>query len=68
VQNLLTVGETADVLRLSRGSVYRLVERGDLAAVRLGSGRRPRLRIDPADVDRFLTRTGAPPENERTIP
>lgn len=46
----LTVAEVAGQLRVSNMTVYRLVQSGDLAAVRVG--RSYRIRED--DVDRFL--------------
>ena len=52
---LLTVNELRGVLKISRGTVYKLVNRGELPAVRVGE----RLRFRPADVDRYLER-GSP--------
>jgi len=46
----LTVAEVAAQLRVSNMTVYRLVQSGELAAVRVG--RSYRIRED--DVDRFL--------------
>ena len=37
---LLTVSEAADFLRLSRSNLYALMERGELAFVKLGRSRR----------------------------
>ena len=48
---LLTVNEVADLLRVSRMTVYRLIKEGDLAALRVG--RSYRLRED--DVDEYLS-------------
>ncbi len=46
----LTVAEVAEVMRLSRMTVYRFVQRGDLPAVRVGRSYRV-----PADaLERFL--------------
>jgi excisionase family DNA binding protein len=47
---LLTVNEVADLLRVSRMTVYRLIKEGQLAALRVG--RNYRLRED--DVDEYL--------------
>jgi excisionase family DNA binding protein len=47
---LLTVNEVADLLRVSRMTVYRLIKEGQLAAIRVG--RNYRLRED--DVDEYL--------------
>ncbi len=41
---LWTVRETAQALRLSERSVFRMLARGDLAAVRIGTA----LRVQPA--------------------
>jgi excisionase family DNA binding protein len=49
---LLTVNELARLFRVSRGSVYRLVNSGDLRAVRVGE----RLRFRSADIDAYLER------------
>ena len=48
---LLTVGEVAEMLRVSNMTVYRLVKAGDLRALRVGKSYR--LRED--DVDAFLS-------------
>jgi len=48
---LLTVNEVADLLRVSRMTVYRLIKEGDIAALRVG--RSYRLRED--DVDDYLS-------------
>ena len=42
---LLTVDETAEALRVSRATVYRLIDAGRLSAVRIGAGRRAHIRI-----------------------
>jgi excisionase family DNA binding protein len=48
---LLTVNEVADLLRVSRMTVYRLIKEGQMGALRVG--RSYRLRED--DVDDYLT-------------
>jgi excisionase family DNA binding protein len=48
---LLTVNEVADLLRVSRMTVYRLIKEGEIAALRVG--RSYRLRED--DVDDYLS-------------
>jgi excisionase family DNA binding protein len=48
---LLTVNEVADLLRVSRMTVYRLIKEGQVAALRVG--RSYRLRED--DVDHYLS-------------
>jgi excisionase family DNA binding protein len=47
----LTVAEVADLLRVSNMTVYRLIQQGELPAVRVG--RSYRLRSE--DVDAFLS-------------
>lgn len=47
---LLTIDETARLMRLSRSSVYRLVLSGQLHSLKLGNLRR----IRPEAIDRFL--------------
>lgn len=44
--SLLTTGEAADLLHVHPRTVQRLVERGELSAVRLGAA----VRFDPSDV------------------
>ena len=54
----LTVAEVAEVMRLSRMTVYRFVQRGDLPAVRVGRSYRV-----PADaLERFLAEHAVPHE------
>lgn len=46
----LTVGEVAKTLRVSNMTVYRLIESGELPAVRIGKS----FRLREDDVDRYL--------------
>lgn len=46
----VTVGEVAELLRVSNMTVYRLVQAGELPAVRVGRS----YRIREEDVDRYL--------------
>jgi excisionase family DNA binding protein len=46
----LTVGEVAAVLRVSTMTVYRLINAGQLSAVRIGRS----FRLRQEDLDRFL--------------
>ena len=46
----VTVTEVADVMRVSKMTVYRLIKQGDLPAVRIGRG----YRIREEDVHRYL--------------
>jgi excisionase family DNA binding protein len=47
---LLTAAEVADQLRVSTMTVYRLIRRGDLPAVRVGRN----YRVRSSALDRFL--------------
>lgn len=46
----MTVSEVAQVLRVSKMTVYRLIRQGDVPAVRIGRG----FRIREDDVHRYL--------------
>ena len=52
--DLFSVSELGRHLGVSRWTVYRLVNKGELRAVRVGE----RLRFRPADVDAYLDRSG----------
>ena len=47
---LLTIPEVATALRISRSSVYRLFEGGELRWVRVGSTRR----VSSVEINRFI--------------
>jgi excisionase family DNA binding protein len=47
---LLTVSEAAAALRISRSSLYRLFEAGELAWVQIGASRR----VTSAEIHRFI--------------
>ena len=49
-ERLLTAGEVADTLRVSTMTIYRLIRRGELPAVRVGRN----YRVRAADLDRYL--------------
>ena len=51
---LLKPNEAAEALQVSRATVYRMVDRRELAGVRIGLGPRPRLRISAAELERFI--------------
>ncbi|HVA42454.1 MAG TPA: helix-turn-helix domain-containing protein [Acidimicrobiales bacterium] len=48
--SFLTVGEVARNLRVSNMTVYRLINSGELAAVRIGRS----FRLREEDIDRYL--------------
>ena len=52
LQRLLTIGDVAHVLGISRGSVYGLIRAGELVPIRVGE----RARFEPADVREYLER------------
>jgi excisionase family DNA binding protein len=55
---LLTAGEAAKVLRLSKRSIYRRVASGEIEAVRLGGAPNSPLRLRPEHLASFIeTRT-----------
>ena len=52
IEPLLTVGDVGDVLRVSRATVYRLKDRGDLHPITIGGSTRFR----PDDVRELIDR------------
>jgi excisionase family DNA binding protein len=48
---LLTVGEVCDAMRVSNMTVYRLIKSGDLPAIRLGKA----YRVLESEVERYLS-------------
>jgi excisionase family DNA binding protein len=60
---LLTIREACDRLKLSRASLYRLIQSGRLPSVRIGRSRR----VVSEDLDRFIAtlRSGSPVEGGR---
>ena len=59
---LLTVPETARLLRISRNLAYELVARGELPAVRLGRV----IRIPRSELDDWLGRAAAESSNRNS--
>jgi excisionase family DNA binding protein len=55
VPQMLSLKHTAEALDVSTKTVRRLLERGDLTAIRVGG----RLRIDAADIRGYLERQAA---------
>jgi putative molybdopterin biosynthesis protein len=49
---LLRPADAAERLAVSRKTVYRLIDRGELRAIHVGRV----VRIDPDDLDRYLNR------------
>jgi excisionase family DNA binding protein len=54
IHRLLTVAEAGAELRIGRNGVTAMIRRGELAAVRLGSGPRAPFRIPAHEVRRIL--------------
>ncbi|MFN0154675.1 MAG: helix-turn-helix domain-containing protein [Gaiella sp.] len=52
LEPLLSVNDTAALLRTTRSTVYELIRSGDLRPVRVGR----RLRFRPADIETYLSR------------
>ena len=52
MNKLLTVGEAATELRISRSQVYELLKRGELRALSIGKSRR----ITPSELDQFIAK------------
>jgi excisionase family DNA binding protein len=48
--SLLSVAEAASIMRVSRATAYRLIDAGDLPAVKVGS----QLRVDRAELDQYV--------------
>jgi excisionase family DNA binding protein len=53
---MMTVDEVAELLRVSKLTVYRMIDRGDLEAVKLPIGRRGGYRISKTSLDRIFGR------------
>ncbi len=53
-QHLLTVPEVAKRLRLSRWSVYRMIENGSLPAVRVSASPTGPLRVSASELESWL--------------
>ena len=66
---LLTVRDTARKLGVSLGCVYGLVAKGELAHLRIGTGRGT-IRIDENDLGDFIDgrKVGKPTRRRRTSP
>jgi excisionase family DNA binding protein len=58
---LLTVGEVANIMRVSNMTVYRLIKAGQLAAIRVGKN----YRFRPSEVEFYLSARAVHVENDR---
>ncbi len=50
---VLTVPEVAEILRVGRNLVYRMIERGEIPAIRVGR----KIRVPRLALDRYLDRS-----------
>lgn len=62
----LTPPEVAKLLRVSHEKLLGWIRRGELAAVNVGNGNRPRFRINPDDLDAFLNQRKVQPPSKPT--
>jgi excisionase family DNA binding protein len=62
-ERLLSVRAVADLLGVSRATVYALVERGELPRERISNV----LRFDPADVSAFIKRSRSYLQTRREV-
>ncbi|MDQ3687529.1 MAG: helix-turn-helix domain-containing protein [Acidobacteriota bacterium] len=53
-ERLLTLEETAEILRLSTWSVRRMVQLKELNALRIGFGKRSVLRVRPSALNEYI--------------
>lgn len=53
-QNLMTLAEVAELLNVSASQAYSLVRTGELRALKIGG--RGQWRIQPEEIDKYLTR------------
>ncbi len=58
---LLTVGEVANIMRVSHMTVYRMIKSGQLAAIRVGKN----YRVRRADIETYLTQRAVHVEGRR---
>jgi len=56
---LLTVKETATLLRQSPWSVRQKIARGEIPALKIGNGPRAPIRVDAGELERWLYDEGA---------
>ncbi|MDP4084009.1 MAG: helix-turn-helix transcriptional regulator [Bacillota bacterium] len=59
-----TPDEVAQLFQISKHTVYELIKRGELRALKIGN----KMRIEQAELDRYKDRAKAPPKRNRTEP
>jgi excisionase family DNA binding protein len=62
-ERMLTTGEAAEMLGVSRQHVVNLSDRGELASIKVGAHRR----VPLAEVERLQGRTSLTPEREKSL-
>jgi excisionase family DNA binding protein len=50
---LFNAGDVAEILKISRQEVYKLIQIGNIRAVRIGKS----VRVRPQDLDKFIERS-----------
>jgi excisionase family DNA binding protein len=63
LEPLLSVDEVAQVLAISARGVFRLMGRGDLVAVKVGSS----TRVEPEELRRYIAERRRPAEKETEL-
>ena len=53
-EKLLTPAEVADIRKISRGTAYTMLKRGEISSMRIGA----LVRIRQSDLERYLNETG----------
>jgi len=55
LEELLTINDTCDLLKISRPTVYRMIKKGVLKTVQVGG----RMRFHPDELRRYINRRAA---------
>jgi excisionase family DNA binding protein len=63
LEPLMSIEEVAEVLAISERGVYRLMNRGDLVAVKVGSC----TRVEPEELRRYIAERRRPAEKETEL-
>ncbi|MDF2596332.1 MAG: DNA-binding protein excisionase family, partial [Clostridia bacterium] len=60
---VLTAQEVADLLKISKNTVYELIKRGELGAYKIGN----KMRVEMSQVDAYKNKTKKRPTSESLI-